>query len=329
MPELDPTEAAELFIEDKASGDVADRTIYTYRQHLRYFTEWLAGRERSVETVRDVTGLTLTQYKAAHPDYAHGTLYNRLRTVREMLRWAASVGAHDRDVVEDIELERPQDVRNGTVEAEAAAEILETMDRYRYASREHVTFLFLWECGCRLGTIRAFDLQDYHAEERYVEAVHRPETDTPLKNNEGGERPISLAPEVSAVVEEYVERRREAVTDDAGREPLLTTANGRPALITLRTTVWSLTQPCWYGRDCPDGLDSDACDAAGSKRGSNGCPHNNSPHDIRRGRLTDYRRRDVPKHVISDRCDVSIPVLEEHYNTMTDEEKMEQRREYL
>jgi hypothetical protein len=40
-------------------------------------------------------------------------------------------------------------------------------------------------------------------------------------------------------------------------------------------------------------------------------------------------KEDVPKEVVSDRANVGRDVLDKHYNQMTAEEKMEQRREYL
>lgn len=53
---------------------------------------------------------------------------------------------------------------------------------------------------------------------------------------------------------------------------------------------------------------------------------NNSPHDVRRGRLTHYRPEGVDSYAISDRCDVSKKILEEHYNEMDENEKREERR---
>jgi hypothetical protein len=37
----------------------------------------------------------------------------------------------------------------------------------------------------------------------------------------------------------------------------------------------------------------------------------------------------VPKAVVSDRCDVSVDVLEKHYNRQTESKKRETRKEYL
>ncbi|EMA36864.1 integrase family protein [Halobiforma nitratireducens JCM 10879] len=45
--------------------------------------------------------------------------------------------------------------------------------------------------------------------------------------------------------------------------------------------------------------------------------------------ITYQLREDIPKKVVSDRCDVSSDVLERHYDRRTDREKMEQRRDFI
>jgi hypothetical protein len=55
------------------------------------------------------------------------------------------------------------------------------------------------------------------------------------------------------------------------------------------------------------------------------CPSSVSPHAVRRGAITHWLNSSVPEQVVSARANVSIAVLDEHY----DREKMEQRRKYL
>ena len=43
---------------------------------------------------------------------------------------------------------------------------------------------------------------------------------TPLKNGDGGERPINIAEWVGDVIQDYIRYNRRQVTDEHGREPL-------------------------------------------------------------------------------------------------------------
>lgn len=58
------------------------------------------------------------------------------------------------------------------------------------------------------------------------------------------------------------------------------------------------------------------------------CPSTVSPHDIRRGAITNMLRHDTPPRVISERSDVSESVLDKHYDQRNEREKMEIRRKY-
>lgn len=326
MRNLAPSEAMGLFLDDKRASGLSDRSIQTYSSELKAFTAWC--QENGVTAVHELDGLAVKQYKKAQADeYAPSTVGNRVRTAVELLQWCVTVNAADGDIVREIEIDRPQDVRSGEVTADEAEAILQRLDRYQYASREHVTFLLLWHVGCRLGTVRGLDRDDIQVSGPALRIRHRPETDTPLKNGERAERSVALSDEVHAVVADYIDTNRVSVTDEYGREPLLTTTQGRFGLSTLRASLYALTRPCWYGDECPEGRCPDDCDAARTKRDARSCPANNSPHDVRRGRLTHYRREGVDSYAISDRCDVSKKILEEHYNEMDEDEKREQRRD--
>jgi hypothetical protein len=92
--------------------------------------------------------------------------------------------------------------------------------------------------------------------------------------------------------------------------------------------VCAVTRPCAYDEECPHERNPNSCEAATYTQASK-CPSSVSPHDVRRGAITHLLRNDVPKQVVSDRVNSSPETLEKHYSQLTEEEKMEQQREYL
>lgn len=96
-----------------------------------------------------------------------------------------------------------------------------------YGSRRHAFLELAWTTGARQGGLRALDLQDLYISERYIEFRHRPDTGTPLKNKRGGERPVGLKQESVDALKHYIRNDRVDKADDHGRQPLLTTIQGR------------------------------------------------------------------------------------------------------
>jgi hypothetical protein len=52
-----------------------------------------------------------------------------------------------------------------------------------------------------------------------------------------------------------------------------------------------------------------------------------TPHPIRRGYITHLLKRGIPVEVGSERCNVSLGIIDKHYDVRSAEEKMRQRRQ--
>ena len=109
----------------------------------------------------------------------------------------------------------------------------------------------------RMGAAHGLDVDDYHpdAETPHLDIVHRPETDTPIKNRKRGERPVAISSEVCEVIDDYLDHQRPDVTDDNGREPLLATTHGRAVKSTIRKYVYKWSRSCGHPHETSHGRD--------------------------------------------------------------------------
>lgn len=225
------------------------------------------------------------------------------------------------------EVGKQEQARDVKLEADRAEAILDHLNRFEYASRDHVIIAILWHTGIRLGTLRAIDVDDWDPTAPCLEIRHRPETDTPLKNGKAAVRSIAVGDHYARVIEDYIEYNRIEASDVYGREPLITSKYGRLTAAPIRKTVYEWTRPCLL-TECPHERDPDTCEAMQTPR-PNECPSSRSPHGIRRGALTRMLREGTPEGVVSDRSDVSPDVLDTHYDRRTERERMELRREFI
>ncbi|WP_435319032.1 tyrosine-type recombinase/integrase [Haloarchaeobius sp. TZWSO28] len=353
MSRLDPIEpdmATQMYLSTR-EGELRSKTLTSQRYRLLAFTRWC--RAEGIENMNDLDGRTLHSFRACRrtgfddydEEYMAGydplepqTLHNHLSTLRVFLRFCAQIDAVPEELPEKIILPRvteSQQVSDTTLDPNRAEEILSYLDRYHYASRKHVTALLLWHLGCRAGGLRAIDLEDLDLEGSHpkvdgpaIHIVHRPETGTPLKNGDKATRWNAINHYVAQTVEDYVQGPRKDVTDEYGREPLLTTTHGRPRTGTIRNTAYWVSRPCWYDNSCPHDKDIESCEWTEYNQTSQ-CPSSRSPHDFRSGSLTRHLLEGTPKDVTQDRMNLSEKVLDRHYDRRTAREKMEQRRRYL
>ena len=334
MTDLDPIEpeaAVDLYLSQRRD-EISEQTHQSHRYRLEPFVEWCESEE--IYNMNDLTGRDLHAFRV-HRREEDGlkpvTLQGQLSTLRVFLKFCASIEAVPEGLHEKILLPSVSDdeeASDSLLEYNRAEAILDYLTRYHYASREHVILTLMWRTGLRTGSVRALDLQDFNAEKRYLDVVHRPGSGTPLKNGSRGERPVAISGPMVELLEAYIDGPRHDVDDRYGRDPLITTTQGRPVPSTIQNTVYRITRPCTYGVECPHDRDPDDCEAMESSKASR-CPSSRSPHDVRSGAITAHLLDDVPKVVVSDRMNVSQDVLDRHYDQRTDLEQMEQRRKYI
>ncbi|WP_248896808.1 tyrosine-type recombinase/integrase [Haloplanus halobius] len=333
-----PTDAVELYLETRAN-ELADSTYRSQKCRLERFAEWCD--ENGVETLDQLGGKHLQEYRIflrdhyTQKDGSKGvsplTIRTRLCTVRVFLRFAASIDAVEPTLAERMVLptvDREQRYREEIIDSEDAKDTLDALRANRYGEKAHVVFELLWQTGCRLGGVHSLDIDDVDEDNQWIELHHRPDEGTTLKNEERGERYIAVTEQLLEIIDQYIQLHRIPVTDEYGREPLLTTEHGRPDKSTLRNWAYLAQLPCYQRNVCPHDEDIASCE----KRrvyGRDECPSTTMPHNIRRGRITDLLSQDVPKRAVSDRVDVAGDILDTHYDQRSEAGKAEQRRNFF
>ncbi|WP_424001150.1 tyrosine-type recombinase/integrase [Haloarcula salina] len=326
---LAPDEGVERFLRHREPS-VRKSTLQNARTRLSAFLDWCEDRE--IENLNELSGRDLSDFVAwRRSDVAAITLQKQLSTIRVALRfWADIEGVEDglAEKVHAPELPDGAESRDVHLDASRAEAILSYLDRYQFASRRHAVMTLLWNTGMRRSALISLDVDDMRPDEQALVLEHRIEQGTKLKNGEAGNRWVYLGPEAYQIVDEYVAENRHNVTDEYGREPLITSKNGRPSGSSIYNWVHRATHPCEYG-ECPHDRDPVDCEAVGSENTPSKCPSSRSPHAVRRGAITEHLNDDVPPETVSERMDVSLEVLYQHYDARTAREKMEVRKKHL
>lgn len=251
---IEPRTARELFLQHK-EGNCSDSTVRNYKYHLKSFIQWCD--DQGIDNLNDISGRDLQQFKLwreSEFDINRMTVKNHMSSLRVFLKWAASIEAVPSELFDKVLIPRvpPEErQRNEKIDKEVAEELIEYLTTYHYASTEHVVIAILWETGIRIGGLHSLDVDDVLIGRQALQIRHQPEHETPLKNGERGERLVAISEELETILRDYIQDKRHDITDEHGRQPLVTTLQGRMSLNTTRRLVYRVTTPCWRGAECP------------------------------------------------------------------------------
>jgi integrase len=315
MPVTVP-EAIKAYLTERQS-ELSDSSLQNHRYQLKQFRQW-TNDPGEIETIADLDPIDLSRFRRYRSESINeNTMYNQLVVVRLLLRFAHRMGWVDETIPDSVVLPtRDGRARDSSIDPDRVGAIIDRLERYWFASLDHVLLSLLWTTGMRIGAVRALDASDVHLDDRWVDVVHRPKTDTPLKNRRDSEREVNLHGWVCDVLRAWINHRRPNETDTHSREPLISAGRGRISQSSIRRRVYTLT-------DCGDRTGDCDCDATRSSK----CDASVSPHDIRRSSISAWLDRGHPPDLVSGKYDVSPSTIEEHYDVRSESAKRELRRQ--
>jgi len=328
---IDPETALDLYLTDKET-DLADASLKAHKYRLQHFVRWCD--QEDIENLNVLSGRKLHEYRLwrrEDGDLSKVSEKTQMDTLRVFIRWLESIDGVEQDLSEKVlspSITPDENSRDVMLDSDRAVEILAYLEKYEYATIEHVAISLMWHTMMRVGGVHALDVEDYHPDDQYIEVRHHPDEGTPIKNKGDGERLVALSDDICDLLDDWLDTQRPSVTDEHGRRPLLASRQGRTCKTTLRSYVYQWTRPCMVGNECPHDNSPESCEALDHDTAFK-CPSSVSPHAIRRGSITYNLNNDMPDKVVSDRANVSPEVIDQHYDRRTEREKMEQRRDYL
>lgn len=350
---LDPREALQMWL-DRQRAEKSEETVQSYFYRVRQFVDWL--HDEGIEDLNDLTGRDVFRYDSHRRSegLSKSALNNQLGTITLFLRFCGDVEAVPPELPAKVDvptISKAEQADDEKLTAGRAETIRSNLERYDYASRDHALFTLAWHTGARLGALRSLDLRDCYLNDDDLDRLaheddldaedldkftipfvffrHRPETDTPLKNQGDGERPVALSDGVGELLREFIEVSRPEVEDEHGRKPLFASrkGTGRMSKGAIRSRFNIVTQPCRYGT-CPHDRDQDTCEALNHGYESR-CPSSRSPHRIRTGSITHHRDEGWPPEVLAERVNATPEVIRTHYDKPDLLKRMESRRSYM
>lgn len=332
---IEPAQAIDWYL-DHRQQELQKATRRSHRSGLGIFQRW--AESQGISNLNELSGRDLVAFKTWRKSESNIniiSLNGNLATLRRFLRFCERIEAIEQGLADKVPLPNvPKDMEVKTeVPPEGLVDdIRYYLDHFDFASRAQSEFELIAEVGIRLGAVRAIDIGDFDKEDNVIHLRHRPEKidayGTPLKNGSDGERIVNISEKLGETLSAYIGNKRTDVRDKFGRKALFTTPNGRITTATIRRDFYKFSRPCEVGNGCPHDRDIQTCEATNSKNPS-ACPSSFSTHPLRKWSIMSQLDDGIPKEILSDRVDVSVPILEKHYDQRTQERKSRQRRSVL
>lgn len=336
-------ELLELYLEDRRSS-MNGQTPRSHRSRLSFWVEWFES-ETEYNYVDEISRTDILRFKkwrfvteedvresddlTENDIHATTTVKTQMDTLRRLLSWAETHGLVAEDIhiaAESPDTDDDDDIAHRYVDPDRLQEHLEWLRTYEWGQRQTVVLAIIWETAMRRSAVRALDVSDWNSDEQVLHVRNREEEATRLKNGGKGERDVAVTDRTAELIDAWIEGPRPNETDENGREPLITTTQGRVSGGCIQTDVYDALRPRRIREECS--CEGSGCKASG-KSNAYLCEDTEGPHAVRATSITYHLNQGWPIEYVSDRADCSKKVIEKHYDEATETEKMERRRDFV
>jgi len=332
---LEPSQGMERYLSQK--DDLSSTTLDEYEDELSRFVKFL--HREGIDELREISGITIDDYQnwrrfeSSEKVLSSKTMRDEMYLIRDFISYLESIEAVDPNLSEKInipELSEEDRGRDVDLSQERVEDILGYLQRYKYASLDHLIWELVTATARRISCHRALDIADVNLDEEtpHLQFRHQP-PETPLKNGENSEGIVSIPDRTAKVLKDFIETKRPDVSTGDERRPLLATREGRVSNTTFRRIIYRYSRPCAIGKDCPHSRDPEECEAAQSIDKGAQCPSSRSPHAVRHGHISECRKQGISLHVLSDRVDATPDTIKQYYDETDQEDRFEMRQEHL
>jgi Site-specific recombinase XerD len=221
---IDAETALELYLADK-ENELSEASLKGHKYRLGHFVRWCD--EKKIENLNTLTGRQLHRYRLwrrEDGDLNKVSEKTQMDTLRVFIRWLESIDGVEQDLSQKVlspSITPDENSRDVMLDSDSASKVLAHLEKYEYASIQHVAIALMWHTMMRVGGVHALDVDDYDPDDQCVKVRHRPESGTPIKNQGKGERMVALSDQLCDVLDDWLAEKRPSVTDEHGREPLL------------------------------------------------------------------------------------------------------------
>jgi len=149
---IDPRQALDMWV-DRQKAEKSEDTVQSYFYRVRQFVDWLD--EDGITNLNQLSGRDVFRYDSSRRSdgLSKSALNNQLGTIKLFLEFCADIEAVPPELPAKVDvptLSKAERANEEKLSAQRADTIIEALEKYEYASRDHLLFALGWHTGARL-----------------------------------------------------------------------------------------------------------------------------------------------------------------------------------